>query len=60
MTDDKSDARVMMSFRLSRPTADLLRECARAMTAKDGVRKVSVTEALERAVRLLAKREGVK
>ena len=53
-------ARKMKSFRLSPQTLALLETLAAHLTAKDGVRRVSVTEVIERAVHALARKEGVR
>lgn len=59
--DDKAvEGRRMRSFRLSAETVRLLGALVEKLTEKDGVRKVTITEVVERAVAAMAKKEGVR
>lgn len=60
MSTTKQDARKMKSVRLSLETLRLLAGLAERLTLKDGVRKITETEAMERAIHALAKKEGVR
>ena len=52
--------RTMRSFRFSEATQHLLAALAANLSEKDGLRRVTETEVIERALRLLAKQEKVK
>jgi len=56
----KTDNRKMKSFRMSPESVRLLAALAAHLTAKDGVRDVTETEAVERAIHALAKKEGIR
>ena len=52
--------RKMKSIRLSLATLELLQRLSVCLSEKDGVRQVTETEVIERAIHALARKAGVK